>query len=128
MLCRVAGCQPAGAVNRLPVVGNDYLGAGGRLSGGPAPELVGSGYAHEIVARAAPGAAASRRADLAHAVALIEGGALAGDDARGLLAGLLELDEIPPAEFPWRPGARRRLQLARARADGARRRRRRPAG
>ncbi len=41
-------------------------------------------------------------ADLAHAVALVEGGAVADDDARGLLEGLLALDAIPAAEFPWR--------------------------
>ena len=29
---------------------NEYLGAGGRLEGGPAPELVRSGYAHEVAA------------------------------------------------------------------------------
>ena len=90
------------AVNSVPAVGDDYLGAGGRLTGGPAPELIGSGYAHEI--SDAPRLARSlSRADLAHAVALIEGGALAGDDARGLLSGLLALDAIPPGEFPWRP-------------------------
>jgi argininosuccinate lyase len=42
-------------------------------------------------------------ADLAHAVALAEAGALPPDDARGLLAGLLELDALDPAAFPWRP-------------------------
>ena len=42
-------------------------------------------------------------ADLAHAVALVEGGDLAGDDARALLRGLLELHAIPGDEFPWDP-------------------------
>ena len=80
----------------------DYLGAGGRLTGGPAPELVRAGYAHET----AHGPRLARwlsLADLAHAVALVEGGALAGDDARGLLEGLLELDAVAPDDFPWRP-------------------------
>ncbi len=45
-------------------------------------------------------------ADLAHAVALVEGGGLdAGARRRGCSAGLLELDAIPPDEFPWDPGA-----------------------
>lgn len=79
-----------------------YLGKGGRLEGGPAPELVASGYAHEIDAapRLAPWLSL---ADLAHAVALAEAGAIPPGDARGLLAGLLELHAIPAAEFPWRP-------------------------
>ncbi|WP_217914424.1 lyase family protein [Miltoncostaea marina] len=81
---------------------DDYLGAGGRLRGGPAPELVRAGYAHE----AGHGPRLARwlsLADLAHAVALVEAGAVAGDDARGLLRGLLELDGIPGGAFPWRP-------------------------
>lgn len=80
---------------------SDYLGAGGRLTGGPAPELVRAGYAHEI----AHGPRLARwlsLADLAHAVALIEGGSLTTDHARGLLGGLLALDAIAPDEFPWR--------------------------
>ncbi len=80
----------------------DYLGAGGRLTGGPAPELVRAGYAHEV----SHGPRLARwlsLADLAHAVALVEGGAVAGDDARGLLGGLLELDAVAAGDFPWRP-------------------------
>jgi argininosuccinate lyase len=42
-------------------------------------------------------------ADLAHAVALVEGGDLSGEDARSLLSGLLELHAIPGEEFPWDP-------------------------
>ncbi len=42
-------------------------------------------------------------ADLAHAVALVEGGDLDGGDAQLLLRGLLELHEIPGAVFPWDP-------------------------
>ena len=83
-------------------VSDGYLGAGGRLEGGPAPELVGSGYAHEIEAapRLAPWLSL---ADIAHAVALAEAGAIPAGDARALLGGLLELDAVPAAEFPWRP-------------------------
>lgn len=81
---------------------SDYLGAGGRLTGGPAPELVRAGYAHETSHGPRLGRALSL-ADMAHAVALIEGGALSGDDARGLLGGLLELDAMDPATFPWDP-------------------------
>ncbi len=79
-----------------------YLGEGGRLRGGPAPELVASGYAHEIEAapRLAPWLSL---ADIAHAVALAEAGAIPADDARALLGGLLDLDAIPPRELPWRP-------------------------
>jgi argininosuccinate lyase len=82
-------------------VSDGYLGAGGRLEGGPAPELVAAGYAHEIDAaqRLAPWLSL---ADLAHAVALAEAGAIPEDDARALLRGLLDLDAIPPAAFPWR--------------------------
>ena len=70
--------------------------------GGPAPELVGSGYAHEIDAapRLAPWLSL---ADIAHAVALAEAGAIPADDARALLGGLLDLDAIRAADFPWRP-------------------------
>jgi argininosuccinate lyase len=79
-----------------------YLGAGGRLAGGPAAELVEAGYAREIghARRLARGLSL---ADLAHAVALVEGGGL--DAARGarLLGGLLELDAIAPDDFPWDP-------------------------
>jgi argininosuccinate lyase len=77
-----------------------YLGAGGRLAGGPADELVEAAYAHEL--RAAPRLAYDLSlSDIAHAVALTESGALPPETARVLLGGLLELHAIPPAEFPW---------------------------
>ena len=77
-----------------------YLGAGGRLAGGPADELVEAAYAHEL--RAAPRLAYDLSlSDIAHAVALAESGALPQDTARALLRGLLELHAIPAAEFPW---------------------------
>jgi argininosuccinate lyase len=80
---------------------DDYLGSGGRLVGGPAPELVSAGYAVEIAAGPRLARALSR-ADLAHAVALVEGGAIGADEARDLVDGLLQLDAIEPADFPWR--------------------------
>ncbi len=104
-----------------------YLGAGGRLAGGPADELVEAAYAHEL--RAAPRLAYDLSlSDIAHAVALAEGGALPAETARALLRGLLELHAIPPAEFPWQPAARRRVQLARGRARAAHRAATPPAG
>jgi argininosuccinate lyase len=80
----------------------DELGRGGRLRGGAAGELVAAAYAAESAhgPRLAHGLSL---ADLAHAVALVEGGDLSGDDASGLLRGLLELHEIPGDEFPWDP-------------------------
>jgi argininosuccinate lyase len=77
-----------------------YLGAGGRLAGGPADELVDAAYAHEL--RAAPRLAHDLSlSDIAHAVALAEGDALPAETAPALLGGLLELHEIPAEEFPW---------------------------
>lgn len=80
----------------------DELGRGGRLRGGAAGELVAAAYAAESAhgPRLAHGLSL---ADLAHAVALVEGGDLAGDGARALLRGLLELHEIPGDAFPWDP-------------------------
>ncbi len=78
----------------------EELGRGGRLRGGAAGELVSAAYAAE----AAHGPRLARGlslADLAHAVALVEGGDLSGDDAKALLLGLLELHAIPGDEFPW---------------------------
>lgn len=79
-----------------------YLGEGGRLTGGPAPELIASGYAQEI-AHGPRLAAAMSWADAAHAVALAEGGGIDAATAAALLGGLAELDAIPAAEFPWDP-------------------------
>ncbi|HZQ81481.1 MAG TPA: lyase family protein [Gaiellaceae bacterium] len=80
----------------------EELGRGGRLRGGAAGELVAAAYAAESAhgPRLAHGLSL---ADLAHAVALVEGGDLSGDDAKALLRGLLELHEIPGDEFPWDP-------------------------
>lgn len=78
------------------------LGRTARLAGGPAAELVQAGHRVEIdqAERLAPYLSLS---DLAHAVALIETGALDQQVAASLTSGLLELHEIPPAEFPWDP-------------------------
>jgi argininosuccinate lyase len=81
---------------------HEELGRGGRLRDAAASELVTAAYAAE----AAHGPRLARGlslADLAHAVALVEGGDLAGEDARALLRGLLELHAIPGGEFPWDP-------------------------
>jgi argininosuccinate lyase len=77
-----------------------YLGAGGRLAGGPADELVEAAFAHEL--RAAPRLAYDLSlSDIAHALALAESGALPCATARTLVGGLLELHAIPATEFPW---------------------------
>ena len=86
------------------MTGVEELGRGGRLRGGAAGELVAAAYAAESAhgPRLAHGLSL---ADLAHAVALVEGGNVHGEDARALLRGLLELHEIPGDDFPWDPAA-----------------------
>jgi argininosuccinate lyase len=86
------------------VAGVEELGRGGRLRGGAAAELVAAAYAAESAhgPRLAHGLSL---ADLAHAVALVEGGDLRGADGPALLRGLLELHEIPADAFPWDPAA-----------------------
>ncbi len=81
---------------------NEYLGSGGRLEGGPADALINAGYRYEAAAgpRLADGLSTS---DLAHVVALTEAEAIPADQAKALLAALLELDAIPGDEFPWDP-------------------------
>jgi argininosuccinate lyase len=81
---------------------DENLGRTGRLAGGPADELVRAGHRVEI-AHAAQLAPSMSLSDLAHAVALIESGALTREAATGLLGGLLELDAIAPDAFPWDP-------------------------
>jgi argininosuccinate lyase len=82
------------------VAESEELGRDGRLQGSAASELVAAAYAAESAhgPRLARGLSL---ADLAHAVALVEGGDLAGEDGRSLLRGLLELHAIPGNEFPW---------------------------
>jgi argininosuccinate lyase len=58
-------------------------------------------YGAEIEAGPLLGAALST-ADIAHAVALSEGGGIDDRTSRALLGGLLDLDAIPADEFPWR--------------------------
>jgi argininosuccinate lyase len=84
------------------VAGTEELGRGGRLRGSAAGELVSAAFAAESAhgPRLARGLSL---ADLAHAVALVEGGGVAGEDAKALLRGLLELHEIPAEAFPWDP-------------------------
>src|SRR5256714_3596735 len=92
-----------GSPSSVPVVTErEELGRGGRLRGGAAGELVAAACAAESAhgPRLARGLSL---ADLAHAVALVEGGDLSHDDARSLLRGLLELHAIPAGEFPWDP-------------------------
>jgi argininosuccinate lyase len=74
----------------------------GRLAAGPADELVQAGHAAEI-AQAVRLARGMSISDLAHAVVLAEGGAIDAKTAAALAGGLLELHDIPPDEFPWRP-------------------------
>lgn len=76
------------------------LGRSARLAGGPAPELVAAGHAAEIAHGLALAGALSL-ADLAHAVVLVDGGAVRGEAGRDLVGGLLELHAIAPADFPW---------------------------
>lgn len=77
-----------------------YLGTDGRITSGPAPELVAAGYALEL------GDAAMLHdglmlADLAHVIALREQGLIDGPTARALLGVILEMGSIPAEEFPY---------------------------
>jgi len=83
-------------------VSSRYLGAGGRLIAGPAPELVAAGFAAEV-AHGPLLAHDLSLADLAHAVALAEAGELSAERAAALISGLLELHAIPGDQFPWDP-------------------------
>lgn len=85
-----------------PTDGGGYLGDGGRLEGGPAPELVDGAYRVEVDAGPRLAGALSA-ADIAHGIALAEGGGIDAATASRLMEGLLALDEIPADEFPWRP-------------------------
>jgi argininosuccinate lyase len=84
------------------VTAPEELGRGGRLHGSASSALVAAAYAAESAhgPRLARGLSL---ADLAHAVALVEGGDVTGDDGTSLLRGLLELHAIPGDEFPWDP-------------------------
>ena len=79
-----------------------YLGTAGRITSGPAPELVEAGYALET-----GDAPLLHRgltlADLAHLVELTDCGVLRQDEAAPLCAALLDLLDTPAAEFPYDP-------------------------
>lgn len=75
---------------------------GARITEPPAPELVAAGFAPESEHGRALHVDLSL-ADLAHAVALGEGGALSGERLAGLLGGLLSLHDVPVGEFPYDP-------------------------
>ena len=78
------------------------LGRSARLAGGAADELIAAGHQAEI-ADGIRLATALSLSDIAHAVVLVERGALSKERGARLLSGLLELHEIPPADFPWDP-------------------------
>jgi argininosuccinate lyase len=79
-----------------------YLGTAGRITSGPAPELIEAGYALEI-----GDAPLLHRgltlADLAHLVELTDCGVLRSDEAAPLCTALLGLLDAPAAEFPYDP-------------------------
>ena len=93
--------MPKATASRIP----DYFGHGGRLAKSAADALIHSAYAHDC--RDAdillPGL---HEADLAHAIALIEGGVVPKKVAPVLLRGLLALRAIPLSR-PAQPAARR---------------------
>jgi len=77
-----------------------YLGTDGRISSGPAPELVAAGYALEL------GDAPMLHeglglADLAHVITLARQQLLPARHVRPLLSALLELGDVPFEEFPY---------------------------
>ncbi|HZA83676.1 MAG TPA: lyase family protein [Actinomycetes bacterium] len=77
-----------------------YLGLGGRLGTGPAPELVEAGFALEM-AEAPSLHDGFGLADIAHTLALLDAGVLAGADGTGLLGALLEMAAMPADKFPY---------------------------
>ncbi|MBA2389107.1 MAG: argininosuccinate lyase [Geodermatophilaceae bacterium] len=79
-----------------------YLGTHGRITKGPAPELLEAGYRLEI-ADAPLLHRGLALADLAHQVSLVEAGAVDPDVVRPLLRRLLDLVDSDPADFPYDP-------------------------
>ena len=77
-----------------------YLGTDGRISSGPAPELVAAGYALEL-SDAPLLHEGLGLADLAHVVTLARQRLLPEQHVRPLLTALLELGDVPLAEFPY---------------------------
>ena len=80
--------------------GPEYLGLGGRLGSGPAPELVDAGFALEM-AEAPAFHDGFALADVAHALALVDAGVLPSPDAAALLGALLEMAAMPADKFPY---------------------------
>jgi argininosuccinate lyase len=78
-----------------------YLGAEARISSGPAPELVEAGYALEL-ADAPLLHRGLGLADLAHVLALHDGGILPTAHTETLIPVLLEVLDTPAADFPYR--------------------------
>ncbi|MGH9038717.1 MAG: lyase family protein [Acidimicrobiia bacterium] len=77
-----------------------YLGMGGRLSSGPAPELVAAGFALEM-AEAPSLHAGFALADIAHTLCLVDAGVLGGPDSTALLGALVEMAAMPAEKFPY---------------------------
>src|ERR1700691_1327002 len=97
--------RPAAVSRRRTVTApppEGYLGTAGRITSGPAAELVEAGYALET-----GDAPLLHRgltlADLAHLVELPDCGVLRQDEAAPLCAALLSLLDTPAAEFPYDP-------------------------
>jgi len=78
----------------------EYLGLGGRLGAGPAPELVAAGFALEM-AEAPSLHDGFALADIAHTLALLDAGVLPEGDGARLLGALLEMAAMPSDKFPY---------------------------
>ena len=115
-----ARCQPGPPPSTLRRVNEDYLGAGGRLDGRT------RGGARGVRLRARDRATArawprgSRWPIWRTPWRSWRGAAWWATRPAALLGGLLDLHEIAAGRLPLAPGAGRRVQLARARAAGAR--------
>lgn len=77
-----------------------YLGTDGRITSGPAPELVTAGYALEV-GDAEILHEGLMLADLAHVIVLCEQGLIDDPAARALLGAILEMGSLPAEEFPY---------------------------
>ena len=97
------GCAAGARVDWPRMADGGYLGAGGRLAGGPADELVEAAYAHEL--RAAPRLAYDLSlSDIAHAVALDRERRTAGrDGARAARAACSSCTRSRSPSSPGRP-------------------------
>jgi AraC-like DNA-binding protein len=124
------GLRRPGALHaRLPRAPRSWGARGGRPARGGATklagELVAAAYARGERATAPRLAHGLSLADLAHAVALVEGGDLRGASStrreRALLRGPARAARDPRRRVPVGSRARRRLQLARGRARAAHR-------